>query len=166
MSTAAELKASLNDLLTSGADADTISAAVEELVAQSIVEAKPAGKKWTPEQRAALSEKLKGRAGKPMSDEARQKIKDSWTPEKRAQLGEKLRGRTLTEEQRARLSNSLKAGKAAKEAQQAAMQARIAELEARLQGQSTMTSDAADEAVAEVSSEPVAEAPARGRGRR
>lgn len=148
-----ELKAKLNELIANGAPADEITAMASQ-VAQQIIEAAEAeaalklqtGHKWTDEQRAALSAKLKGRPGKPKTEEERAKMRASWTPEKRAQLSEKLKGRTLTPEQREKLSNSLKANKAAKEQAQKALQDRIAELEAQLQGQqATAVTDAASD---------------------
>jgi Spy/CpxP family protein refolding chaperone len=162
-------KAELQALIEAGADPEQIIAAAQE-VAQAILEAAEAeaalkfqGHTWTPEQRAALSAKLKGRPGKPWTDEQRAKLASVWTPEKRAELSAKLTGRHLTDEQKAKLSNSLRANKQQREAAQTALQNRIAELEAMLAG----TGVTAPEPTFEESSETETEAePENRRGRR
>ena len=134
-------KAELAALIASGASADEIQAKAVE-IADAILEAADAeaalklqGHKWTDEQRAALSAKMKGRPGTKWTDEQRAKLREAWTPEKRAELSAKLTGRHLTDEQKAKLSTSLKAGKAKRQEEQDNLRNRIAELEAMLRGQ-------------------------------
>ena len=74
-----------------------------------------------------------GEPRKPMSEEAKAKLKAHWTPEKRAAHSANMVGKHHhTPEQRAKLSESLRKGNAERKAKQDEMIARIVELEAAL----------------------------------
>jgi hypothetical protein len=136
-----ELKNQLAELKSQGADLDTILAKTEEIAAYIIESAeaeaalKFTGHKWTEEQRKNLSDKLKGRPGKPWTDEQRAKFSASMTPEKRQALSDKLKGRKMTDEQKAKMSATMQANAAKKAEAQAALEQRVKELEAQLAGQ-------------------------------
>lgn len=113
-----ELKAHLTSLITSGSDPNEIVAAAEA-VAKQILD-------------SAEAEAELMRPNRSMSEEQKQHLREVWTPEKRAAHAEKLKGRVLTDEQRMRLSNSLKERKAQQEQEHNTLLNRIKELEALL----------------------------------
>ena len=129
VSKSAQMQAEIAKIMVSGLSPE------EQLSALNEVMAKTARAPMSQEAREKISNALKGRPGKPMSEESKAKIAAHWTPEKRQEMSEKLTGRHLTEKQCAKLSNSLRETNERKAAEKNALLARIAELEAAVAGQ-------------------------------
>ena len=85
------------------------------------------------ELKAARAAGINLRTGKPWTDEQRAKQSAYWTPERRAEFSAKSKGRTVSPEAKA----NIQAAAVARKNRQAAMEARLKELEAIVAGKAT-----------------------------